>query len=214
MITITRSRTIEYIISVAAEASIPERNAARELASHLRRITGVRFSIMTPAAAGRHPVIAVGAGAALAHGLPGRALRGLGDEGLVVRTLGPHLILTGAPGAPRGTFYAVYTFLEDVLGCRWWAPASAFVPKRTTLTIPRLALRKIPVFEYREVLYRQRWETRWSVRNKTNGLWEAPPFGIQANWGGHHEYAGFVHTLVGHGGMIDETEFGAVVSMV
>lgn len=186
-----------HIVTLGAGASKPERHAARELAGTLAMITGRRTAVVAPARAGRRPCIAVGAAAAAAIGLPPSAWRGLGDEGFVMRTLGPNLVLSGAPAAPRGTLYAVVTFLEDILGCRWWTPDAARIPRLESIEIPRLRRRHVPRFEYREVLYRHTWEARWAVRNRTNGLWERDPAGIPAEWGGHHEYAGFVHTVLG-----------------
>lgn len=185
-----------HIITLGPGASQPERHAADELAEAFGAIAGRRPPVVAPARARGRPCIAVGSAAAGAAGLGPGAWRGLGDEGFVMRTLGPHLALAGAPGAPRGTLYAVVTFLEDVLGCRWWTPEAAHIPRRGSIDIPPLRRRFVPRFEYREVLYRHAWDTRWAVRNRTNGLWETPPGGVPVEWGGHHEYAGFVHTML------------------
>jgi hypothetical protein len=37
----------------------------------------------------------------------------LGQEGILIRSLGRNLVLTGARSARRGTLYAGYAFLED-----------------------------------------------------------------------------------------------------
>ena len=31
--------------------------------------------------------------------------------------------------------YAVYTFLQDVVGVRWWTPEDTFIPKKPTLVV-------------------------------------------------------------------------------
>lgn len=192
---LAHDRLTDYVITLDARASAPERHAARELADHLHRITGARFRTMTPAAARGKPALAVGPGAALAAGLPAASFRRLGAEGLVVQSVRRHIALTGAPGAPRGTLYAVYEFLENELDCRWWTPHATSIPRRDRLDIPSQRRRRVPHFEYREALYLTHWDTRWSVRNRTNGLWETPSGGIPLDWGGHREYAGFVHTF-------------------
>ncbi|MCE9591382.1 MAG: DUF4838 domain-containing protein [Planctomycetes bacterium] len=205
-LTLAEGGQTQYVITLAADAPVQDRNAAEDLAAHLTQITGTAFPIEKPKAGQKGRRIAVGAGAARAAGLPAKALAGLGDEGTLMRTLGGDLILTGsgAPIGSRGTLYAVYVFLEEVLGCRWWTVAASHIPKREKLEIPALNRRHVPVFEYRESLYRQSWETKWCVRNRTNGLWESSG-GVPAEWGGHHAYEGFVHTFAGV--LVPEAEF-------
>jgi len=192
---IAHHRKTAYVIALDRRASRPERHAADELAEHLRLITGARFRIATPSAAAGTPCLAVGPGAAVAAGLPESAFRGLGDEGLVVRSVRRNIVFTGAPGSSRGTLYAVSVFLEEELGCRWWTPQASTIPRHDRLDVPTQQRRVIPRFEYRESLYKANWDTRWCVRNRTNGLWETPPGGIQAEWGGHRKHMGFVHTF-------------------
>ena len=140
-----------YRIWSAEGASAPERTAARELADYLQRTTGAQFAIGEPTEAGS-PVIAVGPGAAGALKPDLNLDRSeLGEDGIVLRTAGPHLILTGAEGSRRGTLYAVYEFLQRVVGVRWWTPTEEFVPARPTLTVEPLDVRYRPPFLYREV---------------------------------------------------------------
>jgi hypothetical protein len=185
------------VITLAPHAPTPERHAARELASHLHQITGASFAIRTPHPRETRFQLAVGSGAARTLGLPLKSLQNLGPEDFVWRSLNNGLVLSGAPGAPRGTLYAVMTFLDEILGCRWWTPTAAHIPHQPDLVIPALNRTVQPSFEYREVLYRQNWNLLWSVRNRTNGLWENTDPGIPPEWGGHVKYAAFVHTLVG-----------------
>ena len=51
----------------------------------------------------------------------------LGKEGYVIRTVGEHLVIAGGP--LRGDMYGVYGFLEDHLGCRWFAPGVSRIPE-------------------------------------------------------------------------------------
>ncbi len=180
-----RQRTA-YVISLAAAAPPPEKTAARELAAHLRQICGARFRIVTPAQARGRPCLAVGPGAARRAGLPAAALRGLGNEGILIRTLGRKLVLTGGPRAARGTLYAVHTFLEESLGCRWWTPGATFIPRSAKLELPPFNKRIVPVLEYRETFLRDALEARWSVRNKVNALNAVP--NITKEWGGRVIY--------------------------
>jgi hypothetical protein len=175
-------------INIGKAATLPERHAAAELRHHLGRIAFPESERLR---------FAVGPDAAAAAGVKPGEWRGLGDEGYVIRRADNTVILSGAPGAKRGTLYAVFVFLERILGCRWWTPDASFIPSKAKRIPDSLAIREVPVFEYREALYKQSWETRWCVRNRTNGLWEIDPDGVPPDWGGSRRYAGFVHTLIG-----------------
>ena len=99
------------------------------------------------------------------------------------------LILTGH--APRGTMYAVYSFLEDVVGCRWWSSKASTIPQKATLKVGPLQTRYVPPLEYREVFWFDAFDGDWSARNKCNGQAHR----LDEKRGGHHQYYGFVHTF-------------------
>ena len=71
----------------------------------------------------------------------------LAPEEWFLRTVDGNLILVG--GRPRGTLYAVYHLLEDVVGVRWWTPWEEHVPSHRTLRIPALEGHGEPVFSQR-----------------------------------------------------------------
>ncbi len=114
---------------------------------------------------------------------------GLGAEGIIIRTIGDDLVLAG--GQPRGTLYAVYTFLEDQLGCRWWSSTESTIPARPTVTIDGLNVRYVPVLEYRSPFWFDAFDGNWAARNKGNGQAHR----LEAKHGGKHIYEGFVHTF-------------------
>jgi len=99
------------VIALAPNASAPERTAANELATYLKRLTGAEFAVAKPADAAGKSMIAVGPGAAKAIApnmdLAKDGNMGLGEDGIVLKTAPPHLVLTGAEGAKRGTLYDV-----------------------------------------------------------------------------------------------------------
>jgi len=186
-ITIAQNGTAKAVIVVAADASEPENHAASELADFLRQIAGVEFEIShTPAE--NKSCLLVGPGAAKLA-VPDFSTDGLGADGIIIRTSGDDLILAG--GNPRGTLYAVYTFLEDNLGCRWWSSTVSTIPRKPTVEVGSLNVRYVPVLEYREPFWFDAFDGDWAVRNKSNGNSER----LDARRGGKHTYEGFVHTF-------------------
>ncbi len=174
-------------IVIAADAGRTERYAADELSFFLRFVTGGIFSISSAAPPSGNRLL-VGAGAAKLVD-PGFSTAELEAEEIVVRSVGPDLILAG--GSPRGTLYAVYSFLEDVVGCRWWSQAAWRMPHKSTLIIPDVSIRYAPPLEYREPFWYVAFDPDWAARNKVNGI----RAGGDDLRGGRHIYEGFVHTL-------------------
>jgi len=184
---IAQNGTAKVVIVVADDAEESERYAATELAGFLRQITGATFEIQAPPAAGQSRLL-VGPGAAKSA-TADFSTNGLGSDGIVIRTVGDDLILAG--GRPRGTLYAVYTFLEENIGCRWWSSKASTIPIKPTLRIERLNVRYVPPLEYRETFWFDAFNGDWAVRNKSNGNSER----LDAKRGGKHTYEGFVHTF-------------------
>jgi hypothetical protein len=181
-----RGKAVAGIV-VAADAGETERWAADELSFFLCFVTGGQIPIVVDPAPFQNRLL-VGEGAVrLAD--PGFDARTLEPEDVLVQTKGRDLILVG--GSPRGTLYAVYTFLEDVVGCRWWTRSAQFVPRKRSLAIPPLHLRYSPPLEYREPFWFVAFDPVWAARNKVNGI-RAGGDDIR---GGRHVYEGFVHSF-------------------
>jgi len=184
---IAENGVAKAVIVISEDASEPEQHAATELAEFLEQITGAEFEVVSPPAADS-PRLLVGAEAAkLAE--PDFSTDGLGTDGVVIRRVDNDLILAG--GHPRGTLYAVYTFLEDELGCRWWSSSESTIPNKPTLKVGNLDVRYVPVLEYREPYWFDAFDSDWAVRNKSNG--NRPK--LDEKRGGNHTYQGFVHTF-------------------
>jgi hypothetical protein len=203
-------------ISLADSASLAETNAANELVVYLKKVTGVTLSIVKPENTARRPVIAVGPGAARKIApkmlLAKLGDKGLGDDGIVIKTIGKNLVLTGAEGSKRGTLYAVYEFLEREVGVRWWTPEEEFVPRKTTLSIGQLNVRYKPAFLYRETLCSAIrpfiWEETdkvpmFALRMRQNGHFAKIP----EDWGGHYTLLGWCHTFFGNDGLMPPEKY-------
>ncbi len=185
--TIAEDGVAKAVIIVAPDSSEPERHAAAELAEFLQQVTGAKFEVLHKDAPGQSRIL-VGLKAANLTAVD-FSTDGLGSDGIIIRTLGKNLVLVG--GHPRGTLYAVYTLLEDYVGCRWWSSKVSTIPKKPTLKVGELNVRYVPPLEYRESFWFDAFDGDWAVRNKSNGNSER----LDAKRGGKHSYQGFVHTF-------------------
>lgn len=175
------------VIVVGAESGVTERFSAEELGAILKQVTGAEFAIRTDRPK-EGACVFVGKQAATMLDADLKT-DDLGDEGILVATKDGQLILTGH--APRGTMYAVYSFLEDVVGCRWWSSKASTIPQKATLKVGPLQTRYVPPLEYREVFWFDAFDGDFSARNKCNGQTHR----LDEKRGGHHQYYNFVHTF-------------------
>ncbi len=156
----------QMTIVLAEGAIAAERTASEELAGYLAKITGATFTVVGESTAVPGPCLYVGPTAfAREHGLdPGI----WGPERWALRRIGADLVLVG--GRPRGTLYAVYHFLEDELGVRWWNAFEEYVPQRPTLQVSSLDRQGEPTFRYRDIYLLYAHDGgRFGVRNRLNG---------------------------------------------
>ncbi len=136
----------------AAAAIVTEEfpRAASILADYLRRITGGSFPIR-PVTDGRCSLI-------LRRGdLPHvDAFRYfIQDQDLVLEAAGE-----------QGAVYAVYDFLEQVCGCRYYTAAEEYVPFGGNLTLDFPPREQVPVLDYREVYYRDFFDPAFAEKHK------------------------------------------------
>lgn len=164
-VTLSENGQSRAAVLVASDAPTPVRHAAGELARYLQRVTGADFNVQHRPETGIANIF-VGPKAAKSRDEE-FTTDGLGKEGIVIRTAGEDLILAG--GEPRGTYYAVYTFLENAVGCRFWAPGAETIPSRPTLKVEDLDVRYAPVLETRETTDYRALDGNWSVKSKLNG---------------------------------------------
>lgn len=176
-------------IVVPEAASAPVRTAAQELADHLKLATGAEFLIVSEGNAGATPRILVGPCRETARRVPDAAAIAQQPDGMRLQALPDALVLTGAE--PRGTLYAVYAFLEDVVGVRWWTSTESFVPQRPTLAVDDLNMNYAPKLFYREAFYRDALGGPFAARLRTNGHFCR----IAPEFGGHYEIVGWCHTF-------------------
>jgi hypothetical protein len=174
-------------IVLAADATETEKWAADELSFFLHLSTGCAIPVTVDFTRDENRLLVGEKAARLAD--PGFDAKTLQPEEILVQTRGHDLILAG--GTPRGTLYAVYTFLEDVVGCRWWTRSAWKVPRKPSLSVESISIRYAPPLEYREPFWFVAFDPFWAARNKANGT----RAGGDDRRGGRHVYEGFVHTF-------------------
>ena len=165
-----------------------EQYAARDLNYHLELITGRALPIKAESQAGQAIGIYVGRCKAAAKLSPAVKTDSLGLEGLRIQTAGQRLFLVGNK---RGVLYAVSTFLEDYLGCRWFTPDCATWPTTGTVTVPSIKRTFQPPLEYRAGDYPVSRQAEFALHSRLNGS----GYPLTEEQGGHIEYRGFVHTF-------------------
>ncbi|MBI4026756.1 MAG: DUF4838 domain-containing protein [Verrucomicrobia bacterium] len=183
---LARDGRAQACIVLGAGAVPAEQTAAAELAAYLGKATGGKFDVVNEAEAPMQEGGRVYIGTTEAAKRQGIKTEALGPEEWVMRVTDDGLILTG--GRPRGTLYAVYRFLEDVVGVHWWSPLEETVPQRPTLVVSNLSRRGEPTFRYREIhaLGAVRDGGRFATRNRLNYQDTEPisrEFGGGAHWG-------------------------------
>ncbi|HOJ22212.1 MAG TPA: DUF4838 domain-containing protein [Armatimonadota bacterium] len=168
-------------VVIPDDASDRVRDLAGDFARVLARMSGARLPVVKESVSDPTQArVLIGACRASA-GLdadPG-AIRG--DEayaGYVIACDGKNLVLRG--NTPAGTTNAVYGFLQDELGVRWFLPTELFevVPTRRTVAVPEMRRVATPSFVCR--LGSASWNPEalaWSRRNRWDtheGGWEIP----------------------------------------
>jgi hypothetical protein len=180
-----------YVIALASDAIPAEKTAAEQFQKYFQQVTGASISIKQEnEVAGDAPQVLIGAGARVKVLLPNQDWKSLGSDGIVIKTVGNNLVLAG--GRPRGTLYAVFQFLEDVAGCRWWTPTENTIPHKSTFDVPEQNVVYVPPFNYREHFTTEVQADpvfATIMRENGNSQKQTP------EWGGHYTQLGFVHTF-------------------
>ena len=136
----------DYVIVISAAAPAAEVTAADTLADYLNQITGAVFPVVTDDTPPRDTELVVGRTNRASAETLGCA--DMDEDGVRILTEGSRLYLTG--GEKRGALYAVYIYLEDYLGCRWFTHDLTVVPSRTTLALDAIDYAYEPPFKLRQ----------------------------------------------------------------
>ena len=188
----TMEITEDYVIVTGKNASASEKNAADKLRQYLYEISGIELEIVTDSEEKSSYEIIVGETTREGDSYT-IDRENLGDDGVVIKTVGDSIVLSGAK--QRGAIYAVYTFLEEYFGCRWFTHNLTVIPKAEKLSIPKVIdYTHVPAITFRE--------TDWispamSNEYKAANMLNDNVYGvISEEYGSGISYAGsFCHTM-------------------
>ena len=178
----------EWVIVKPVEATPSEAKACTELQMRLERQSKVLLPIVEgDATDGKLPIYIGRVPEAKRAAWPVDYAK-LRFDGIHVE-LRPNGLLLG--GGQRGVLYAVYDFLEEQLGWRWFADDCIIFPKQGAIKVAPLKKTHIPPFDYRRTSYRTIWQKpEMIVPLKLSAMDMDLP-----EWGGNYIYRGWVHTF-------------------
>ena len=133
-------------ILIRSDGPAREKQAAEALARYLSHISGVEFKVI--AAEQQIPERAI-----LVGEVDAQPPDGVSDEGFEIRAEGGRLRICG--GTPHATAFAVFSLLEEQLGCRWWSWTEEDVPTAETIEVVAQNTHIEPAFRRHNVYNRE-----------------------------------------------------------
>ena len=181
-----RNGKTSYRIVLSPEASMSEKTAAGELQKYICQVSGAYIPI--EATAGRHNIF-IGWNESCGAPKPADC-----DESFTYACDGRDIRIYGGSG--RGTMYGVFTFLENELGVKWYAPDCTTVPHMDCYTPERFSHTESPALKYRfAAYYGPIHDPVWMAHNKNNSAFKTVnnEYGNISAYGGAHTFGKFVN---------------------
>ena len=173
----------EYQIVLDDGASAVERYAAQELQTWIREVSGAELPIVAEPTTGKRLILSC-------EDPEGR------DDSFTYSSDGGDVRFIGK--GPRGTLYAVYAFLENELGCRWYSSKVSVAPHRDAWQFGKLDCRESPGIRIRDnCVLDVRSNPVFSARTRNNFIRIPSPDGEGTIPGSAEGYWG-VHALGTH----------------
>ena len=200
MFVISQNRDSDYSIILRRNASPSEKTAMKELKKYLFQISGAMLPHYTEGYSETAHEIVLGY---TSHGgYTEEDIRELGEEGFLIKNEAEKIFILGS--SVRGVLYGVYTFLEKILGCRFYTNDFEKIPRKETLALENFCLKETPVFEYRNSYWFPVTDEKISAKLKINGCHGRE---ISPEYGGGIVYVGgFEHTIGWLSGQCPEGE--------
>lgn len=199
-------------ITISPSAGDVERYAAQELQRSLQLMTGVTLKIATTDKEVQGVRIMIGTPAT--HQRISRmaallALAGAGEEQIAVRRHENTLYLAG--NTPRAALYATYTFLEEVLGARWYWPGRSgeYLPKHAVVRLGTLNISESPSLKIRSLAITgvpngDPDTDTWMARNRLNVVSSRAGYDTTGITTKQRRAKGFLIRVAGHNVVLPE----------
>ena len=185
---IARDGKSQYVIATPDSPSLVEKTAAKELQTHLQKITGTKLDVVTEKSVGNKPAFFIGKTVLFKkHFAKNTTIQK--PDAIALKTDGKNIILGGHP--TRGQLYAVYEFLEKYCNVRWWTSKESTIPVDKNLTVDVKEYVYAPALEYREVYYLDAKGAEFAARLRSNGFWT----NLNKEYGGKLFVYGWCHTF-------------------
>ena len=158
----------DYRIIVGKDASESEQWAAAELQKCLKEISGANFEIANDDSELTEKEIVIGYNKHSQEMLGGDFNEPeLLDESFIYKNIKSNIVLVG--GKQRGSMYAVFSFLENIFGVRWYTPTVTAIPKREKYVFDYIDHYEEPSLQVRNDFYYEAFDPTWAAHNKING---------------------------------------------
>ena len=158
---LTISTMQNWHITVSDDATASERYAAEEFQKWFNQATGLTLPLGTATNDGQ---VTIGGSASL------------GDEDIEITVDDSQIQIKG--GMPRGILYAVYQFLEELVGVRFLTADHTYIRDASALQIPCGSYTYSPPFSFRWSYYRENSDApEFAAKRKVNTVTDAENLG-------------------------------------
>jgi hypothetical protein len=153
----------EYVIAIGENASQAEQAAAGVLQDYLSEISGARL-----------PIVDTHADKAITLDVEGREEKDFlkNSDSFSIISDGSIIHISGAN--EKSLLYAVYAFLEESFGCRWYTSAVKKIPKQTDFSFGKIKIVETSPVPFRSVDYVDVWNPEMAIPNRNNCQFHGP----------------------------------------
>jgi hypothetical protein len=162
----------DYHIVIPDSPTPAEKKAAEELQKDLKTVSGAYLPITSDRDFPQEKEIILGHSKRLDDIGLNVNLNQFDTDGFSIRTVGKKLVIVG--GVERGVLYGVYTFLEDIVGCRWFAADQSFYPDKKTIAFNKLNLSYTPKIFFRNIYYAEARDPEFCAHQKITSNYYTP----------------------------------------
>jgi len=154
----------DYVIAAGEDATKAEQAAAIVLQDYLTEISGARF-----------PIVDTRADKAITLDIP----EGRGEKDFLKNSDSFSIVSDGATIHISGVNekslqYAVYAFLEETFGCKWYTSAVKKIPQQADFSFDKIQLIETSPIPFRSVDYIDVWNPEMAIPNRNNCQFHGP----------------------------------------